>query len=43
MVWFYNMRGTAEQWIKEGKQTVKMRRLPIRLGLAQLQLNELAG
>ncbi len=24
---FYNKRGTAEQWIKEGKQAVKMPRL----------------
>ncbi len=24
---FYNKRGTAEQWIKEGKQTVAMTRL----------------
>ena len=27
MVRFYNERGTAEQWIKEGKQAVKMTRL----------------
>ena len=27
VVWFYNKRGTAEQWIKEGKQAVKMPRL----------------
>jgi hypothetical protein len=27
VVRFYNKRGTAEQWIKEGKQAVKMRRL----------------
>ena len=27
MVQFYNKRGTAEQWIKEGKQAVKMTRL----------------
>lgn len=27
MVRFYNQRGTAEQWIKEGKQAVKMTRL----------------
>ena len=27
MVQVYNMRGTAEQWIKEGKQAVKMTRL----------------
>jgi hypothetical protein len=25
-VYFYNKRGTAEQWIKEGKQAVKMPR-----------------
>jgi hypothetical protein len=24
---FYNKRGTAEQWIKQGKQAVKMTRL----------------
>ena len=27
VVRFYNQRGTAEQWIKEGKQAVKMTRL----------------
>ena len=27
MVRFYNKRGTAEQWIKEAKQAVKMTRL----------------
>ena len=27
MVRFYNKRGTAEQWIKDGKQAVKMTRL----------------
>jgi hypothetical protein len=27
VVCFYNKRGTAEQWIKEGKQAVKMSRL----------------
>ncbi len=27
MVRFYNKRGTAEQWIKEGKQVVKLTRL----------------
>jgi hypothetical protein len=27
VVRFYNERGTAEQWIKEGKQAVKMTRL----------------
>lgn len=24
VVWFYNKRGTAAQWIKEGKQAAKM-------------------
>jgi hypothetical protein len=28
VVRFCNKRGTAEQWIKEGKQAVKMTRLP---------------
>jgi hypothetical protein len=27
VVRFYNQRGTADQWIKEGKQAVKMTRL----------------
>jgi hypothetical protein len=27
VVRFYNKRGTAKQWIKEGKQAVKMTRL----------------
>ena len=27
MVRFYNKRGTAEQWIKEGKHEVKLTRL----------------
>jgi hypothetical protein len=27
---FYNKRGTAEHWIKEGKQAVKMTRLSCR-------------
>ena len=27
VVGFYNKRGTAEQWIKEGKQAVAMTRL----------------
>jgi len=27
VVWFYDKRGTAEQWIKEAKQAVKMTRL----------------
>lgn len=31
MVRFYNKRGTAEQWIKEGKQAVKMTRLSCHL------------
>jgi hypothetical protein len=30
VVCFYNKRGTAEQWIKEGKQAVKMTRLSCR-------------
>ena len=29
VVRFYNKRGTVEQWIKEGKQAVKMTRLPV--------------
>ncbi|HJY87744.1 MAG TPA: transposase [Candidatus Acidoferrales bacterium] len=29
VVRFYNKRGTAEQWIKEGKQAVKMTRCAI--------------
>ena len=32
VVRFYNKRGTAEQWIKEGKQAVKMTRLREDLG-----------
>ena len=47
MVRFYNKRGTAEQWIKEGKQAVKMTRLschrfrsnPVRLALSLLAYN----
>jgi hypothetical protein len=31
VVRYYNKRGTAEQWIKEGKQAVKMTRLSCRL------------
>jgi DDE family transposase len=27
VVRFYNKRGTADQWVKEGKQAVKMPRL----------------
>jgi len=44
---FYNKRGTAEQWIKEGKQAVKMTRLAchrfrsnqVRLALSLLVYN----
>jgi hypothetical protein len=44
---FYNKRGTAEQWIKEGKQAVKMTRLSchrfrsnqVRLALSLLVYN----
>ena len=47
VVRFYNKRGTAEQWIKEGKQAVKMTRLSchkfrsneVRLWLAILAYN----
>jgi hypothetical protein len=47
VVGFYNRRGTAEQWIKEGKQAVKMTRLSchrfrsneVRLGLSVLAYN----
>ena len=47
MVRFYNKRGTAEQWIKEGKQAVKMTRLSchrfrsnqVRLALSLLAYN----
>jgi hypothetical protein len=47
LVCFYNKRGTAEQWIKEGKQAVKMTRLSchrfrsneVRLGLSVLAYN----
>jgi Transposase DDE domain group 1 len=46
VVRFYNKRGTAEQWIKEGKQAVKMTRLSchrfrsnqVRLALSLLAL-----
>jgi hypothetical protein len=31
VVRFYNKRGTAGQWIKEGKQAVKMTRLSCHL------------
>ncbi len=47
IVRFYNKRGTAEQWIKEGKQAVKMTRLSchrfrsnqVRLALSLLAYN----
>jgi len=47
VVRFYNKRGTAEQWIKEGKQAVKMTRLSfhrfrsneVRLALCLLACN----
>jgi len=42
---FYNKRGTAEQWIKEGKQAVKMTRLSchrFRANEVRLQLSVLA-
>jgi hypothetical protein len=45
VVRFYNKRGTAEQWIREGKQAVKMTRLSchrsnqVRLGLSLLAYN----
>jgi len=45
VVRFYNKRGTAEQWIKEGKQVVKMTRLGcrrFRANEARLWLNVIA-
>ena len=45
VVRFYNKRGTAEQWIKEGKQAVKMTRLSchrFRADEVRLQLSVLA-
>src|SRR6202140_2612095 len=45
VVRFYNKRGTAEQWIKEGKQAVKMTRLSchrFRSKEVRLQLSVLA-
>ena len=45
MVAFYNGRGTAEQWIKEGKQAVKWTRLScttFRANAVRLQLHALA-
>lgn len=45
LVHFYNQRGTAEQWIKEGKGAIKWTRLSCRLftaNAARLQLHALA-
>ena len=45
MVAFYNGRGTAEQWIKEGKHAVKWTRLSctaFRANAVRLQLHALA-
>jgi hypothetical protein len=45
LVRFYNKRGTAEQWIKEGKQAVKMTRLSchrFRANEVRLELSLLA-
>jgi hypothetical protein len=45
VVAFYNQRGTAEQWIKEGKNAVKWTRLScrsMRANAARLQLHALA-
>lgn len=45
MVAFYNMRGTCEQWIKEGKRAIKWTRLSCRSFAAnavRLQLHALA-
>lgn len=45
LVHFYNQRGTAEQWIKEGKGAIKWTRLSCRLFIAnaaRLQLHALA-
>jgi hypothetical protein len=42
---FYNKRGTAEQWIEEGKQAVKMTRLSchsFRLNEVRLMLSLIA-
>jgi len=40
VVRFYNKRGTAEQWIKEGKQAVKMTRLSWGARGARFRSNE---
>jgi hypothetical protein len=45
VVAYYNARGTAEQWIKEGKNAVKWARLSCRSFMAnavRLQLHALA-
>jgi hypothetical protein len=45
VVAFYNKRGTAEQWIKEGKNAIKWTRLSCRTfrnNAARLQLHALA-
>jgi hypothetical protein len=45
VVRFYNKRGTAEQWIKEGKQAVKMTRFScqrFRSNEVRLRLNVIA-
>jgi hypothetical protein len=45
VVAFYNQRGTAEQWIKEGKNAVKWTRLSccsMKANVARLQLHALA-
>lgn len=42
---FYNQRGTAEQWIKEGKNAIRWTRLScrsMRANAARLQLHALA-
>jgi hypothetical protein len=51
VVRFYNKRGTAEQWIKEGKQAVKMTRLvfevkkeiPVKLSLRRRSLGSVSN
>jgi hypothetical protein len=45
VVAFYNKRGTAEQWIKEGKGSIKWTRLSCRMfatNAVRLQLHALA-
>jgi hypothetical protein len=42
VVAFYNQRGTAEQWIKEGKGAIKWTRLSCRTNAVRLQLHALA-